>query len=142
MGRISWDTYFMKMVDVVKERATCDRLSVGSVIVKNNKVVSTGYNGSPTGEEHCNDVGCLMDKGSCIRTIHAEMNAIMNSLENGVRVLGATIYVTHYPCYVCAKHIVQAGIKRVVYKEDYRNKAETVELFKSSGVSVLKGIKK
>ena len=132
--RVSWDTYFMDIASLVSVRATCERLKVGSVVVKENKVISTGYNGSPLGEEHCIDVGCLMDKGSCIRTIHSELNAIMNSVKNGVDIVGSVIYVTHFPCYNCAKHIVQAGIKEVVYKEDYRNKEEVYQLFKSSGV--------
>jgi len=76
--RDNWDVYFLRVADVIKDRSTCTRLSVGSVIVKENKIISTGYNGSPSGEEHCIDVGCLMKKGHCIRTIHAELNAIMN----------------------------------------------------------------
>lgn len=136
--RLSWDEYFTQFAEVTKKRATCDRLLVGSVIVKGNNILSTGYNGSPKGEEHCIDVGCQMKKGSCIRTIHAEMNAIMNSLQNGVDLEGSTLYVTHYPCYICAKHIVQVGIIRVVYIEDYRNGEETEELFKKQGVELYK----
>ena len=82
--RDSWDVYFLRVADVIKDRSTCTRLSVGSVAVKDNKIISTGYNGSPSGEEHCIEVGCLMKKGHCIRTIHAELNAIMNGMETGV----------------------------------------------------------
>lgn len=136
--RPSWEDYFIGITDKVRERSTCSRLAVGSIIVKDNKILSTGYNGSPQGEEHCNEVGCYISNGSCIRTIHAEMNAIMNSLEQGVNIEGASIYVTHYPCYNCAKHIVQVGIKEVIYKEDYRNNVEVEKLFSRRGVGVRK----
>lgn len=134
--RVGWEQYFLEMVDVVRKRSTCTRLSVGSVIVKDNVVVSTGYNGSPKDEEHCIDVGCLIKNGSCVRTIHAEMNAIMNSLKNRVNIEGSTIYVSHFPCYNCAKHIAQVGIKKVVYKEDYRNSEDTYNLFSNKGIEI------
>lgn len=135
-NRDSWEKYFLKVADVIKERSTCTRLSVGSVAVKGNKIISTGYNGSPTGEDHCIDVGCMIKKGHCIRTIHAELNAIMNGMETGVNLKGSTLYVTHFPCFNCAKHIVQVGIKRVVYKNDYKNSREAEDLFKRSGLKV------
>lgn len=136
--RLDWDKYFIGIVDRVKERATCGRLSVGSLIVHDHQIISTGYNGSPWGEDHCIDVGCHMVEGSCKRTIHAEENAILQGKERGVRLSEATIYVTHFPCFECAKRIIQEGIKKVVYAEDYRNSAKTEEIFKLAGVEVNK----
>lgn len=136
--RISWEHYFTDITKKVSVRATCDRLKVGSVIVKENDIIATGYNGSPTNEVHCIEDGCLMKDGSCIRTIHAEINAIMQCVKHGISLSGATIYVTHYPCYNCAKHIVQVGIKDIVYLEDYRNDPETEELFNRQGVKITK----
>lgn len=133
--RKDWNEYFLDIAETVSTRATCDRLKVGSVIVKDNKIISTGYNGSPNGSVHCNDEGCLMENGSCVRTIHAEINAIMNS---PISVDGATIYVTHFPCFNCSKHIVQAGIKEIYYKEDYRNSDKAVNLLEQRGVRVKK----
>lgn len=135
--RKDWVEYFLDIAKTVSTRATCDRLKVGSVIVKDNKIISTGYNGSPNGSEHCNDRGCLMENGSCVRTIHAEINAIMNS---PISVDGATIYVTHFPCFNCSKHIVQAGIKEIYYKDDYRNSVKAINLLEQSGVKVQKQV--
>lgn len=119
--RKDWDLYFMDIAEKVAERSTCDRLSVGCVIVKNRRIVSTGYNGSISGTEHCDDVGHLYnDQGRCIRTIHAEQNAILFAERDELK--GATVYCTHQPCENCAKLLVQAGVKRIVYKHEYRNK--------------------
>jgi dCMP deaminase len=119
--RKDWDAYFMEIAKVTAERATCNRLKVGAVIVNHNKIVSTGYNGSIHGHDHCTEVGCLLnEQGRCIRTIHAEMNAILHADRDKLE--GATIYVTHEPCELCSKLIAQAGIKRVVYLEPYNNK--------------------
>lgn len=119
--RQSWDSYFMKMAEDAAERATCSRLKVGAVITKDNRIVNTGYNGSIHGHDHCIDEGCLLnDEGRCIRTIHAEMNAILHSNRRDLK--DATIYVTHEPCESCSKHIAQVGIKRVIYKYPYKNK--------------------
>lgn len=117
--RIEFDEYFLKIAQVVSERATCKRLKVGCVITENNRIISTGYNGSPTNKEHCTDVGCLLNnEGRCIRTVHAEQNAIISlPYTNG----DFTLYVTHYPCEHCSKLIAQSGIKRVVYLNAYEN---------------------
>lgn len=118
--RKSWDNYFMDIAFDISERATCERLKVGAVIVKDNRLVSAGYNGSIHEHEHCTDVGCLLNEQErCIRTIHAEMNAILEAGRKKLK--GATIYVTHEPCENCAKHIAQAGIKKVIYRRAYRN---------------------
>lgn len=117
--RKSWDDYFMSIASSVATRSTCDRLHVGCVIVKDNRILSTGYNGSIRGLEHCDDVGHLYNKEDrCIRTIHAEQNAILHAIES---LNGSTVYVTHYPCENCSKLLVQSGVKRVVYTNKYSN---------------------
>lgn len=119
--RKSWDEYFMDISEKVATRATCDRLHVGCVIVKNKKIVSTGYNGSVFGESHCDEVGHLYnDQNRCVRTIHAEQNAILYANRDELK--GATAYVTHQPCENCAKLLVQSGVKKVVYLHKYDNK--------------------
>lgn len=117
--RVSWEEYFFKIAEATAERSTCPRLSVGAVITKDNQIISTGYNGSVSGTEHCEDVGCFMLGNSCIRTVHAEQNAILTASKQGISVKGASIYVTHEPCYNCLKYIIQAGIEKVYYKEAY-----------------------
>ncbi len=111
----------MSIAFVVKDRGTCDRAYVGSVIVKDKRIIATGYNGSPSGLAHCNDVGHLMINGHCVRTIHAEQNALLQAARYGVSVDGSTIYVTHFPCLYCTKSIINAGISRVAYKMSYRS---------------------
>lgn len=118
--RPSWDEYFMMMArDVVATRATCPRRQVGCVLVRDKRIITTGYNGSPPGMPHCTEVGCRLHKGHCIRTIHAEQNAITQGAVHGVSTKGATCYVTAAPCVTCAKLLVAAGIVRVVYGESY-----------------------
>jgi len=104
---------------MVATRATCDRASVGAVITIDNQIISTGYNGSPSGMPHCDDVGHIIRDGHCIATIHAEINALLQCAKYGRSVNGGTMYVTHFPCHNCAKAIVTAGIKRLVYAVDY-----------------------
>ncbi|MCL6454566.1 MAG: dCMP deaminase family protein [Alicyclobacillus sp.] len=118
--RPSWDEYFMMMArDVIAQRATCLRRQVGAVIVRNKRILTTGYNGSPPGMPHCTEVGCWIVDGHCIRTIHAEQNAIVQAALHGVSTEGATIYVSAAPCVNCAKLIIAAGMVRVVYAEKY-----------------------
>lgn len=119
--RASWDEYFMQIALVVSTRATCDRRSVGAVIVRDKNILSTGYNGSIRGLPHCGDAGHLMEDGHCVRTVHAEANAIAQAARNGVRIAGGTVYVTASPCWPCFKLIANAGIVRVVYGEFYRD---------------------
>ena len=138
MQRISWDEYFMAQSHLLSLRSTCSRLSVGATIVKDKRIVSGGYNGSIKGDEHCIDVGCKVVEGHCVRTIHAEINAILQCSKFGVGTEGATIYVTHFPCLNCTKSIMQAGIKEICYANDYRNNEYARELLEKSGVVVRK----
>ncbi|MGI6307588.1 MAG: deoxycytidylate deaminase [Dethiobacteria bacterium] len=115
--RKDWDNYFIDIAFQVAERSTCPRRRVGAVIVKDKRIKGTGYNGSPSGLAHCLDEGCLMVNNHCIRTIHAEINALLEC-EPGER-KGATIYVTDRPCAECAKCIINCGISRVVFARDY-----------------------
>jgi dCMP deaminase len=118
--RPSWDQYFLKLAMLASERATCPRMHCGCVLVKDRYVLSTGYNGSLPGLEHCEDVGCLIVDGHCVRTNHAEMNAIAQAARHGVALEGATSYVTNMPCTTCAKALLAAGIGRVVVFSDYQ----------------------
>ncbi len=115
--RKGWDDYFMDIAFQVAERSTCPRRRVGAVIVKDKRIKGTGYNGSPSGLAHCLDEGCLMVNDHCIRTIHAEINALLECLPDERQ--GATIFVTDRPCPECAKCIINCGIKRVVFARDY-----------------------
>ncbi|WP_438017318.1 dCMP deaminase family protein [Sorangium sp. So ce315] len=119
--RASWDEYFMRIAEVVASRATCDRKHVGAVIVRDKSILATGYNGSIRGLPHCDEEGHLIEDGHCVRTIHAEANAIIQAARNGVRIDGATVYVTASPCWGCFKMIANAGLSRVVFGEFYRD---------------------
>ena len=119
--RPSWDEYFLKVAMLVSERSTCPRMHCGCVLVKNKQILATGYNGSIPGDVHCEDVGCLLEDNHCIRTIHAEMNAILQCSINGVSTKGAIAYVTNMPCTNCAKALITAGIKEVIIFSDYHN---------------------
>lgn len=119
MSRPDWDTYFMQMAYLVATRATCDRKHVGAVVVDGRRVMSTGYNGAPSGSPSCDEVGHEIHQGHCVRTLHAESNAIDYA---GRDCRGALLYVTVVPCYDCAKRIVNSGIKRVVYDEFYASR--------------------
>jgi len=117
--RPPWDDYFMQITFEVAKRSTCPRAAVGAVIVRDKRILTTGYNGSPAGLPHCTEVGCLMVNGHCVRTLHAEQNAIIQGALHGVDVSRSTIYVTHQPCRNCAKMIINAGVERVVYGGHY-----------------------
>jgi dCMP deaminase len=119
--RASWDEYFMNIARVVASRSTCDRKFVGSVIVRDKTILSTGYNGSIRGMPHCSEVGHMMEDGHCVATIHAESNAILQAAKNGVAIDGASIYVTASPCWNCFKQVANAGIRRIIYGEFYRD---------------------
>jgi dCMP deaminase len=119
--RTPWDQYFMNIARVVSSRATCDRKYVGAVIVRDKTILSTGYNGSIRGMPHCSESGHMMEEGHCVATIHAEMNAIIQAARNGVRIEGASIYITASPCWSCFKALANAGIQRVCYGEFYRD---------------------
>lgn len=143
--RPSWDIYFMNMVDSVATRATCDRGRAGCVVVKDKQILVTGYVGSPAGLPHCDDVGHLLKKvvhedGSvsqhCVRTVHAEQNAITQAAKRGIALEGATIYVRMTPCRTCAMLIINTGIKRVVCQKKYHKGSESEEMFKMAGVQL------
>ncbi len=136
--RISWHQYFMAQSHLLALRSTCQRLMVGATIVRDKRIIAGGYNGSVSGGVHCIDDGCYVIDGHCVRTIHAEMNAILQCAKFGASTEGAEIYVTHFPCLNCCKAIIQSGIKTVYYATDYKNHPYAVDLFKESGVHVEK----
>jgi dCMP deaminase len=135
--RLSWDNYFMRIATVVAERSTCPRNSVGAVIVKDKTIVSTGYNGSIRNTPHCTEVGCMIENDHCIRTIHAEINAIAQAAKNGTTVNGATCYVTSSPCWNCFKTLANAGIKQIKYKNFYRDD-RVFSVAKEIGIAIIK----
>ncbi|PKN47894.1 MAG: deaminase [Deltaproteobacteria bacterium HGW-Deltaproteobacteria-20] len=135
MSRASWDEYFMRIALQVATRATCDRKHVGAVIVRDRFILSSGYNGSIPGLAHCDDVGHLMEDGHCVRTVHAEANAICQSARNGARVEGATLYVTASPCFSCFKLCASAGIATIVYGEFYRDQ-RIFDFAKEAGIAL------
>jgi dCMP deaminase len=121
MERPSWDKYFMEMAELVSTRATCDRKHVGAVIVKDKRVLSSGYNGSIPGMPHCNEVGHDMENDHCVTTVHAELNSIIQAARFGTSIDGATMYINTHPCFSCLKCIVTAGVKQVVYRDEYKS---------------------
>ena len=134
--RPSWDTYFMNIANEVAKRSTCERAQVGAVIVKEKRILTTGYNGSPRGLPHCSEVGCLMDNVHCVRTLHAEQNAIIQAALHGIITEGATIYVTHQPCFLCAKMIINAGLVQIVYDKEYPDDRSR-EFLEQAGVKLI-----
>jgi dCMP deaminase len=134
-NRPSWDEYFLKLAMLISERATCPRMHCGCVLVKDKQILATGYNGSIPGDVHCEDVGCYVVDNHCIRTIHAEMNAILQCSQHGVSTQGATAYITNMSCTNCAKALIAAGIKKVVIFSDY-HATEAEEFFKIGGVEI------
>lgn len=119
--RDPWDKFFMKIAREVATRATCDRKLVGCVLVQENNIVATGYNGSVPKWDHCDDVGHIVIDGSCVRTTHAEQNAICQAAKRGIPLRGSTAYVTCEPCWVCFKLLITAGVERIVYVDLYRS---------------------
>ncbi|MBD1382078.1 ComE operon protein 2 [Metabacillus arenae] len=134
MERISWNQYFMAQSSLLALRSTCTRLAVGATIVRDKRIIAGGYNGSIAGGVHCIDDGCYVIDNHCVRTIHAEMNALLQCAKFGVPTEGAEIYVTHFPCLQCCKAIVQAGIKKVFYAADYKNHPYAIDLFEQAGI--------
>lgn len=128
--RPSWDDYFMELAFAVSKRATCPRASVGAVVVKDNRILGCGYNGSPSGEEHCSEVGCYVVSHHCVRTIHGETNAILDALQRG-SIRGATVYCTHRPCLRCLQLMKQVGIVRCYYSNDHLPVEEERDLWNS-----------
>jgi dCMP deaminase len=143
--RPSWDEYFLNLVNEVAKRASCDRGRSGAIIVKDKRILCTGYVGAPPGLPHCDEVGHLMKKvidedgtirQHCVRTIHAEQNAILQAAKNGIEIDGSTLYCTMEPCRVCAMMIISVGIKRVVCHKRYHAGEETREMLKKAGITL------
>lgn len=135
IARPSWDDYFMTIARDVSTRATCLRRQVGAVIVRDRRILLTGYNGAAKGLPHCLDVGCHLVNGHCIRCLHAEQNAIIQGAYFGVSTAGASLYCTHQPCNMCAKMIVNAGIVKVVIGGQYPDEY-AMEVLNSAGVEL------
>ncbi len=143
--RPDWDDYFIQMMETVASRATCDRGRSGCIIVRDKRIICTGYVGSPPGLPHCDEVGHLMKKvvdedgtirEHCVRTIHAEQNAICQAARHGISLDGSTLYCTMEPCRVCAMLIISCGITRVVAKRKYHAAQETRDMFKMAGIQL------
>jgi len=142
--RPSWDSYFMQLAYVVAGRSTCLRRQVGAVMVKEKQILSTGYNGSPSGLLHCDEVGCLRqslsvpsgERHEICRAVHAEQNALVQAAKHGVAIKGADLYVTHQPCVLCTKLLINVGIKRVVYHEAYPDQL-AAEMAKEAGLMLV-----
>jgi dCMP deaminase len=132
--RASWDAYFMDIAAKVATRATCPRASVGAVLVRDNRMLSAGYNGSPSGLPHCTDVDCLLENGHCVRTIHAEANAIIQAALHGISTEGATLYVSHLPCLSCTKMLINAGIWLIIFGDPYRVSSEALAMLDAARV--------
>jgi len=143
--RPSWDDYFMEVCDAISKRATCDRGRSGCVIAKDKQILATGYVGAPAGLPHCDEIGHQMKKvlhedGSssqhCVRTVHAEQNAICQAAQRGISIGGATLYCHMTPCRTCAMLIINCGIIRVVCEKKYHSGAESESMFKTVGIEI------
>lgn len=131
--RVTWDRYFLNIARQVATRATCLRKHVGVVVVRDRSILATGYNGSVRGLSHCLDVGCMMEDGHCVRTVHAEINALAQAGQNGVSLNRAMIYTTASPCWSCFKVLANTGINEIVFEEFYRDE-RIFEAAKEAGV--------
>ncbi len=127
MQRIGKDEYFMNIARVVSTRSTCDRAHVGAILVKNSMIISTGYNGSPRSLPHCSEEGHFMENGHCTRTVHAEVNAIIQAAYNGISTNQASLYTTHFPCRHCLKFLINSGILQVFFSEAYKHDDQEIE---------------
>ena len=144
MSRPSWDEYFMKIVDLVKTRSTCMRRQVGAILVKDKRILATGYNGAPSGLKHCDEVGCLREqlkipsgeRQELCRAIHAEQNAIAQAAYAGTSVKGATMYVSLQPCSLCAKLMINAGITKIVFKGSYPDEL-SLSMLNEAGIELV-----
>jgi dCMP deaminase len=134
--RKDWHEYFMDIAEMVATRSTCDRKHIGAVIVRDKTILSTGYNGSIRGRPHCSELGCDIENGHCVATIHAEANAIIQSAKNGVMINGAEIYTTASPCWNCFKLIANSGIEKIYYGEFYRDE-RIIRVAKEIGMELI-----
>ena len=143
LQRPTWDEYFLGICNMVASRSTCLRRQVGAVVVKDKQILASGYNGAPTGIKHCDLVGCLRDKlgvpsgerHELCRALHAEQNAFLQAAKHGVSLNGASVYITTQPCSICAKMIINVGIKKVIIQGDYPD-ALALEFLKEAGIEI------
>ena len=143
--RPSWQDYFMSITELVAQRATCTRRYVGAILVKDKRIISTGYNGAPSGISHCLDVGCLREqqgipsgeRHELCRGLHAEQNAIIQAALHGISVKGATLYCSNLPCAICSKMLINAGITEVFYREGYADTLAS-DLMEEAGIPLVK----
>lgn len=149
MERPSWDEYFMQLTDLVSKRSTCMRRNVGAVLVKNKTIISTGYNGAPRGTKHCLEVGCIRkemnvpsgERHELCRAAHAEQNVISQAAARGISTEGSTLYCNTFPCIICLKMIINAGISEIVYLNDYgdeKTKNMVDSMIKECGIKLRK----
>lgn len=136
--RLSWQDYFMANAELISKRSTCNRAYVGAVLVKDKRIIATGYNGGVSATPNCDDIGHEMDHGHCIRTVHAEMNALIQCAKEGISTAGTELYVTHFPCVNCTKALLQAGIGKITYKTDYRPHPFALQLLADKKVPHIK----
>lgn len=144
-ARPSWDEYFLRLTDLVASRSTCRRRKVGAILVRDKRVLATGYNGAPQGLPHCLDVGCLREeegipsgeRHELCRGIHAEQNVIIQAARYGVSIIGATLYCTNQPCVICTKMLINAGITAIYYRDGYPDRL-SAEMLALAGVSTAK----
>lgn len=131
---------FLNLSEVAATRATCPRLHVGTMLVKDGMVISSGYNGAPKGLKHCDDVGCKIVNGHCVRVVHSELNSLLQAAHNGVSTKDASLYTKYLPCEACAKVIINAGIARVVFRDIYKNidQPYTRKLFREAKIKLTK----
>jgi dCMP deaminase len=142
--RPSWDSYFLEIASVIAERSTCLRRKVGAVLVKDKRLLTTGYNGAPAGLSHCLETGCIRqqknipsgERHELCRGLHGEQNAIIQAALHGVSIKGADLYCTHHPCSLCAKMLVNAGVRRVILRESYPDELAR-DIFEEAGIEVV-----
>jgi dCMP deaminase len=145
MTRPTWDRYFMEIALLVSTRSTCMRRKVGAVLVKDKRILATGYNGSPSGLAHCEEVGCLRqrlgipsgERHEICRGLHAEQNAIIQAALHGVGIRGSRLYTTIFPCIICSKMLINAGIKEIIYREGYPDEL-SASLLEEAGMRLVK----
>ncbi len=143
--RPDWDEYFLEIAKLISKRSTCLRRKVGAVLVKDKRILATGYNGAPSGIKHCKEVGCLREKlkvpsgqrHELCRGLHAEQNVFLQAALYGVSTKGAVLYITNSPCIICAKMLINAGVKKVVFLGEYPDKM-ALEFLKEAGIEIIK----
>jgi len=138
MSRPDWDDYFLQIADLVSSRGTCDRLQVGAVLVRDRMIISTGYNGAPKGCDSCDEKGHKMVDGHCVRSVHAEVNAVVQAAWQGTPTKGSTLYTKYFPCEKCVTVLINAGVIEIVYKQEYVNldKVFSLQMLKQAGVRI------